>query len=100
MGQVNYMHLWFRGMTYGLDTTQLIEYFQHLQQSNTEPLPVKRAIVFTAMQPDGSCVLNEHTFISSEGELMDPSESPYIWLDKDFIYDSDKFNRLISLHQR
>ena len=42
------------------------------------------------MQPDGSCVLNEYTFISSEGELMDPSKSPYIWLDKDFIYDSDK----------
>lgn len=99
MGQLNYS-FGSGGMTCGLDTTQLIDYFQHLQRSNTEPLPVKRAILFTGMQPDGSCVLNEHTFISPEGQLMDASESPYVWLDKDFIYDSDKIKSVdISLPQ-
>ena len=89
MGQLNYS-FGSGGMTCGLDNTQLIEYFQHLQRSMTEPLPIKRAILFTGMQPDGSYVLNEHTFISSKGELMNAGESPYIWLDKDYIYDSDK----------
>ena len=43
------------------------------------------------MQPDGSRILNELMFISSKGKLMDACESPYnIWLNKDFIYDSDK----------
>ena len=89
MSQLNYS-FGSGGMTCGLDTSQLIEFFQHLQRSIPEPLPVKRAILYTGIQPDGSCVLNEHTFISPNGELMNPNESPYIWLDKDFIFDSDK----------
>ena len=89
MSQLNYS-FGSVGMTYGLDTSQLIEFFQHLQRSIPEPLPIKRAILYTGIQPDGSCALNEHTFISPNGELMNPNESPYIWLDKDFIFDSDK----------
>jgi len=34
--------------------------------------------------------VNAKVFISPDGQLMDPDESPYIWLDKDFMYDSDK----------
>ena len=71
------------GMTCGLDNNQLVEYFQQLLRSNPEQLPVKQGVLSTGMQPDGSCILNGSTFISSEGVLINPKDSPYIWVDKE-----------------
>ena len=71
-----------------LDGVQLIEYFNHLLWSSD--LTKKKAILCTGLQPDRSCVVNAKVFILPDGQLMDPDESPYIWLDKDFMYDSDK----------
>lgn len=88
MSQINYS-FGSGGMTCGLDNVQLIEYFQHLQRT-TQPLPIKKAVLCTGMQPNGSCILNEKIFISPDGALIDPEESSYVWLNKDFVYDSDK----------
>lgn len=89
MSQLNYS-FGSGGMTCGLDNVQLVEYFQHLQRTNSEPLPIKKAVLCTGMQPNGSCIVNEKLFISAEGILIDPKESPYVWLNKDFVYDGDK----------
>ena len=78
------------GMTSGLDNTQLIEFFQHLQRTIAEPLPIKKVVIHTGMQPDGSCIINKNTFVSSDGTLMDCDNSQYTWLDKDLISDGDK----------
>ena len=77
------------GMTSGLDSTQLIEYFQTLQRV-CQSLPIKKAVLYTGMQADGSCVLNEETFVSAEGTLISPEDSGLIWLNKDLIYENDK----------
>ena len=82
------------GMTSGLDTTQLIEFFQHLQRAVAEPLAIKKAVTHTGMQPDGSCIINKNTFVSSGGALMDCDNSQYTWLDKDLISDADKIRSI------
>lgn len=78
------------GMTCGFDNNQLVEYFQHLLRCKPERLPVKQGVLSTGIQPDGSCILNGSTFISSEGVLMNPNDSPYIWVDKECICDAEK----------
>lgn len=78
------------GMTCGFDNNQLVEYFQHLLRSNPDQLPVKQGVLSTGMQPDGSCILNGNTFISSAGVLMDPKDSPYVWVDKECVCDAEK----------
>ena len=78
------------GMTCGFENNQLVEYFQYLLRSNPDQLPVKQGVLSTGMQPDGSCILNANTFISSAGVLMDPKDSPYVWVDKECIGDTEK----------
>ena len=82
------------GMTSGLDTTQLIDFFQHLQRAVSEPLAIKKAVMYTGMQPDGSCIMNKNTFVSSAGILLDFDDSQYTWLDKDLINDGDKIRSI------
>ena len=82
------------GMTSGLDTTQLIDFFQHLQRAVSEPLAIKKAVMHTGMQPDGSCIMNKNTFVSSAGILLDFDDSQYTWLDKDLINDGDKIRSI------
>jgi len=77
-------------MTCGLDNNQLVDYFQHLIRSNPEQLPVKQDVLSTGMYPDGSCILSGITFISPEGVLIDPNDSPYILVDKEYACDADK----------
>ena len=77
-------------MTCGLDHVQLIDYFQHLQRSTHEPLPINKAVLCTGMQPDGSCIVNDTIFISPDGVLINSEDSPYVWLNKYFVYDGDK----------
>ena len=77
-------------MTCGLDHIQLINYFQHLQRSTHKQLPIKKGVLCTGMQPNGSCIVNDTIFISPDGVLINPEESPYVWLNKDFVYDGDK----------
>jgi len=77
-------------MTSGLDASQLIEYFQYLQRSVEEQLPTKKAVVCSGMQPDGSCVVNMNTFLSSDGVLINSNESQYVWLDRQLLFDNEK----------
>ena len=51
---------------------------------------MKQGVLSTGMQPDGSCILNGTTFISPEGVLINPNDSPYIWVDKKCTCDADK----------
>jgi len=81
-------------MTISLDSAQLIEFFQYLQRASEGSLPIKKAVLFSGMQPDGLCVLNDSTFISTEGKLVNPEESQYVWLDRDLIYDFDKIKSI------
>ena len=82
------------GMICGFDNNQLVEYFQHLQRSHPEQLPVKQGVLSTGMQPDGSCILNGDTFISPEGLLMKPKDSEYVWVDKECICDNEKIRTI------
>ena len=76
------------GMTSALDTTQIVEFVQYLQRSHEEPLPVKKAILVTGRQPDGTWVLNATTFISPAGIFL--SNQEMVFLDKNIISESDK----------
>ena len=70
-------------MTCRLDNLQLIEYFQHLQRTIPEPLPIKKALLFTG------CILNENILFSPDEVLIDPQDHSYVWLNKDFVYNGD-----------
>ena len=76
------------GMTSALDNTQIVEFVQYLQRSHEEPLPVKKAILVTGRQPDGTWVLNATTFISPAGIFLANQEM--VFLDKNIISESDK----------
>ena len=78
------------GMTSGLDASQLIDFFQYLQRSIEGRLPIKKAIVCSGMQPDGSCVINKNVFLSSAGALINSNKSQYLWLDKELLSEKDK----------
>lgn len=78
------------GMSSSLENTHLTEYIQYLQRSHDGILPVKRAVVCTGRQTDGTWVLNADTFISPDGESISPTETNLVWLDKDLIFENDK----------
>lgn len=78
------------GMSSALDNVALIEYFQYLQRSHTEPLPVKIAVMNTGRQDDGTWVFNANTFVSSKGDILSLNESDLVWLSRDLICDGDK----------
>ena len=81
-------------MTSGLDASQLIEFFQYLQRSIEEQLPSKKAVVCSGMQPDGTCVINRETFLSSDGAIINSDESQYIWLNKELLSDNEKIKSI------
>ena len=58
------------GMTSGLDASQLVGFFQYLQRSVQDKLPIKKAVSCSGMQPDGSCVINKIVFLSCDGALI------------------------------
>ena len=89
MGQINHS-FGSGGMTSSLDNTQITEYIQYVQRAHNGPLPIKKAVLLTGRQSDGSWVLNAETFISSNGHFMSPSDSPFVWLDKDLVYEHNK----------
>lgn len=41
-------------------------------------------------QRDGICALNENTFISPHGELLDPESRDFVWLNRDIVHDNSK----------
>jgi len=73
MAQVNQSF----GSTSGLDSCQLVGFFQYLQRSIEGPLPVKKVATCSGMQPDGSCVINREIFLSSASILIDCDETQY-----------------------
>ena len=81
-------------MTSSLENNQLIDYFQYLQRSSETSLPIKRGVLLTGMQPNGIWVLNEQTFISSEGKLLNQNETALVWLNKDLIFETDKIRSI------
>lgn len=78
------------GMTSALENVQLVEYIQHLQRAHAGPMPVKKAVLFTGRQPDGTWVFNANCFISADGEAFMPANSSLVWLDKDLVFENDK----------
>ena len=78
------------GMTSALDNNHLTEYFQYLQRSHDGPIPIKKAVLIPGLQDDGTWVLNHETYISSDGQLLDPNVSEFVWLDRDLLYEYDK----------
>ena len=83
------------GMTSGLDASQLIDFFQYPQRSIEGRLPIKKAVVCSGMQPDGSCVINKNVFLSSAGALINSNKSQYLWLDKELLSENDKIRSVL-----
>ena len=76
-------------MISSFENNQLVDYFHYLQRSH-ESLPIKRGVLLTGMQPNGIWVLNEETFISSKGKLLNKDETDLVWLNKDIVFETDK----------
>ena len=78
------------GMTSALESIALIEYFQYLQRSHEGPIPIKRGVLVPGFQEDGSCILNESTFIDPSGVLLDPESTDFVWLSRDLVHETSK----------
>ena len=50
---------------------------------------LKKGVV-SGFQADGTCVLNTNTFIAPNGGLLDPSETGFVWLNRDLVHESSK----------
>lgn len=78
-------------MTSALENTALIEYFQYLQRSYSGgSIPIKRDVFSPGFRKDDDiCILNADIFISSsDGELIDPSTTKYVWLCRELLLDT------------
>ena len=78
------------GMTSALESNALIEYVQYLQRSHDGPMCIKKGVVVPGFQADGTCVLNTNTIIAPNGGLLDPSETGFVWLNRDLVHESSK----------
>ena len=76
------------GITSALDNTQIVEFVQYLQRSHEEQLPVKKAVLVTGRQPDGTWVLNANTLIYAAGDFL--GDHDMVFLDKNILSESDK----------
>ena len=78
-------------MTSSLESNQLIEFFQHVQRSHEGEIPKKKAVLIPGRQaPSGVWVLNRNTYVESNGNLIDPSSTDFVWIDKDVLYEFEK----------
>ena len=78
------------GMTCTLENIALIEYFQYLQRSHEGPIPIKKGILVPGFQDDGTCILNDSTFIDPSGVLLDPECTDFVWLSRDLVHETSK----------
>ena len=78
------------GMTTVLENNTLIEFVQYLQRSHERPMPTKKGVLVLGLQEEGICVLNESTFISADGKLIDPAECNLVWLSRDIVHETSK----------
>ena len=78
------------GMTSVLDNVQIVQYIQYLQCTHVGPMPIKKPVLLTGRQPNGTWVFNSRSFVSLDGEAISPTDSTLVWLDKDLIYENDK----------
>ncbi len=58
--------------------------------SHNGPMPIKKAVMTTGRQPGGTWVFNANTFISPNGDILSPSGSDLVWLNRDLIYEGEK----------
>ena len=78
------------GMTCGMDQNQLPSFVQHLKRESGSRLPTKYAVFRPGRQEDDLYFLNEEVTVDGDGKQIEFSESDYVWLRKEAIYDSDK----------
>ena len=78
------------GMTTALENNTLIEFVQYLQRSHERPMPTKKGVLVLGLQEEGICVLNESTFISADGKLIDPAKCNLVWLSHDIVHETSK----------
>ena len=67
------------GLTCGFNDFQLAEFIQQ-KMRNAGRLPTKKAVQKVGPQEDGTWVLGPDIYINPEGEIIDPSQSQYMWI--------------------
>lgn len=65
-------------------------YFQYLRWSHEGPIPIKKGILVPGFQDDGTCILNDSTFIDPSGVLLDPECTDFVWLSRDLVHETSK----------
>lgn len=68
-------------MTLALESINLIEHFQYLQRSYDGAMPIRKAVLTSECQSDGTCVVNAETFVGPAN---------FIWLNRDLLYENAK----------
>ena len=89
MNQVN-LTFGSEGMTSALESNALIEYVQYLQRSHDGPMCIKKGVIVPGFQAGGICVLNSSTFIASNGDLLKPAETQFVWLSRELMHEGSK----------
>lgn len=77
------------GMTSALENNTLVGYFQYVQRRFDGQLPIKKGILGPGFH-EKVFVANESTFISADGQLLDPSETSCVWLNRDAVFEQAK----------
>ena len=80
-------------MTSALENNHLAEYFQYVLREHSGPLPIKKAVLNTGCQANGTWVVNSTLFISDHGDELSSEateESDLIWVNKDVFFENDK----------
>lgn len=73
-----------------LEHINLVEYIQYLQRNYCGSLPIKKAVLLTGKQANGTWIFNSDTFLTASGEILIPDETDYVVLNKDIVYEGDK----------
>ena len=77
------------GMTSALESNTLVEYFQYVQRRFVGQLPIKRGVLGPGFYKD-VFVANEKTFISADGEEVEPCDTNLVWLNRDVVFEQTK----------
>ena len=64
----------------GIICLTLLAEFIHQKMRNVGRLPTKKAVQKVGPQEDGTWVLGPDIYINPEGEIIDPSQSQYMWI--------------------
>ena len=77
-------------MSCGFDNQSAVTFVQYLKRKSSD-LSTKKAVIHPGRQPNGIYVLNKSVHIDEEGNIIDVSNSDYVFLSRDLVYDGEKF---------